>query len=109
LSTASAWGCKCSVCHEAVYEQSKLESRRIYFAKTFRRWQKESQEAAHRSWFVWTGPELELADRRELSARYVAKVTGRTVAAVQNMRRRIASGDPRLDHAIGKVKTHERH
>lgn len=42
----------------------------------------------------WTGPELELASREDLSASQVASKLGRTLYAVKHMRRKLRD-DPR--------------
>jgi hypothetical protein len=44
---------------------------------------------------VWTGPQLEIAAREDLTAKQVAAMTGRTVYAVYNIRRRLRD-DPKI-------------
>ncbi len=54
------------------------------------------RETAERHHQEWTGVELEIASRPDLTARQVAEILHRTLSAVSNMRRRLASDlDPR--------------
>jgi hypothetical protein len=54
------------------------------------------RETAERHGLEWTGVELEIASRPDLTARQVAAVLHRTLSAVRNMRQRLASDlDPR--------------
>lgn len=109
-STAANWGCRCEICSHAMAARNARnagkwpETRKRVQARVVRRHQQESLATAQRSNYVWSGPELELADRKDLTSRQVAEMTGRTLFAVRRMRRRIATGDPRLDGAIGNVE-----
>lgn len=72
-------------------------------AARHRRWERErvrvlpesrarndrSRESARRHGLMWTGPELEVASREDLSAAQVAAMLGRTLRAVQTMRERM--------------------
>lgn len=49
----------------------------------------------------WTGPELEIAARDDLSARDAAQMLGRTYAAVVNQRRKLRAGDPKKSTLAG--------
>lgn len=51
----------------------------------------------------WTGPELELAARLELSASEVARMLGRTINAVRTVRDGMRRGDPRRDPKISRA------
>jgi hypothetical protein len=54
------------------------------------------RETAERHRQEWTGVELEIASRPDLTARQVAEVLHRTLSAVRNMRQRLNSDlDPR--------------
>lgn len=72
--------CKCEVCMAAGREASM-------------RWQKERNAEllgqAKRHNAQWTGPELEIAAREDLSASQVAEMLGRTLWAVMTMRKRM--------------------
>lgn len=49
----------------------------------------ESVDIARRRGYEWTGPELEIASRAELTSRQVAAMIGRTVYGVETVRRRL--------------------
>lgn len=70
-----------------------------------RRWMDDVHPAAragaHHHGHEWTGAELEVADRRDLSAPEVAAKLGRTVHAVYHVRRRIDARDPRTLSKLG--------
>jgi hypothetical protein len=55
----------------------------------------KSRDTAERHGKQWTGPELELAARPDLTARQVAEMTGRTHHAVKTVRKRLQV-DPRI-------------
>lgn len=52
----------------------------------------------------WTGPELEIAARSDLSTREVAEMLGRTYLAVKQARYLLKIGDPRLSKLAGLNK-----
>lgn len=56
--------------------------------------QAETLPQARRYGYMWTGPELELASRDDLTSKQVALMTGRTLSAVVNVRHRLST-DPR--------------
>lgn len=114
--TASGYrnqGCRCAPCKQAGAKQNKekypdrgkyysgatdetrARSRRYHAAA-----QAKTLEGAGNRYKEWTGPELEIASRRELSAKQVALMLGRTVAAVKNIRRKLTY-DPRKINAAG--------
>lgn len=95
-STYQYWGCRCAECRAA-----KQEALKPYKNKSFYKLQAQSQASASRNGFEWTGPELEIADRRELTAATVAMMLGRTVAAVNSVRSRIDKRDPRTLFLLG--------
>jgi hypothetical protein len=92
-------GCRCDVCRAAndaaneVYSENRLEH--------MRRAQAESLDGAKRHGREWTGPELEVAARKDLSAREVAKTLGRTFAAVNAVRKKLREQDPRTVNLAG--------
>lgn len=55
----------------------------------------ESRAWATRNGQLWTGPEIDTALRRDLSAREVSMLIGRTLAAVNTMRQNCKKEDPR--------------
>lgn len=86
------YACKCDICMTAARERQG-------------RWQRkanaESLERATRHHAQWTGPEMELAARRDLSATGVAAITGRTMWAVRTMRSRL-NREPSLQWLAGQ-------
>lgn len=61
----------------------------------------ETRPVAHHHRHEWTGTELEIADRRDLTAREAALLLGRTAAAVSVMRYKIDKRDPRTLSKLG--------
>jgi hypothetical protein len=110
-------GCRCDQCRKWKRERDRRSRARNpeKASETSRRWRdahpKEQQaivrrnrkkvndklrETAERHGREWTGVELEIASRPDLTARQVAEVLRRTLSAVANMRQRLASDlDPR--------------
>lgn len=60
-----------------------------------------AREKAGRHGYEWTGPELEMVGRRDLTSVELAEKLGRTVLAVQNMRAKINREDPRTLLLLG--------
>lgn len=60
----------------------------------------ETREAAHRSGLQWTGIELELASRDDLTVAAVASMTGRSYEAVVHARRKVRV-DPKWAQVAG--------
>lgn len=96
---------KCAECsrrHSSAYSKRMRETGEEKFMKRARahaaanrdRHQKETVQGATRSGMNWTGIELELVARSDLSARDIAHMTGRTLYAVKHMRRAVKN-DPR--------------
>lgn len=85
------WRCRCDLCCKANGAARQALSRRH---------QDEAKPHARRHYAQWTGPELELASRRDLSTRQVAQMIGRTYWAVQTMRAAL-SKEPGLDQIAG--------
>jgi hypothetical protein len=94
--TASNW--TCGVCgHVCRHRYPRGPERRdakaelLRRSKLIRRKQSRTLEGATNFGKQWTGAELEIASRSELSHREVAAMLGRTFYAVRTMRRRLRS------------------
>jgi hypothetical protein len=97
------WKCRCDAC---------LAAKRAYYAprygdterKRSRRWSRDqndaTREVATNSGKQWTGPELEIAARPDLTSREVALALGRTLAAVSTMRQKLRY-DPKIQNLAG--------
>lgn len=81
-------GCDCEKCAEAM---------RIYLLQRNQRTQDTARAMGKR----WTGPEVEHAIRDDLSIEQIAADLGRTYAAVSNVRKSIAAGEPRYLSLLG--------
>jgi hypothetical protein len=104
-------GCRCETCAESfrVYRAANPEKRYHVrhpeeAAEANRRnvtkWQAETLEGATRYGMEWTGPELEVAARSDLTAREAALMIGRTYASVKTMRKKLAA-DPKTIQLAG--------
>jgi hypothetical protein len=125
LSGYSNWGCRCDVCKAAgriqnngIRERARAgrvdhvrggsnsncpcQNCRSVASVRRKRRNDASRLSAGRNGYEWTGPELELASRADLTAREVAAALGRTVAAVAAIRQRIANGDVKTHRLLGK-------
>jgi predicted transcriptional regulator len=87
-------GCRCSECHKG---------KRSYRTSL----QSETREKATRHGQQWTGPELEIAGREDLTVRQAAARLGRSYASVANMRHKLKV-DPKTIDLAGLVKGHEK-
>lgn len=88
-----AYLCRCEICcaaGAASWQRNPARLRRQPKPAEHRR----IAAQATRGTYTWTGPELELACRRDLTSPEVARMLGRTVAAVQKMRSKLRD-DPR--------------
>jgi len=85
------YNCRCDICREGKRAES---------ADYIRRAQAESLPGAKKRGQEWTGPELELAARKDLTAKQVAAMVGRTVSGVRNVRSRF-SKEPQLRALAG--------
>jgi|SRR5581483_4478948 len=81
-------GCRCEICKSAAKHFNATVRHAIPVA------------SAHRWGYQWTGPELEIASRSDLTAIQVAQMLGRTVSAVQNKRQQLRI-DPRMINLAG--------
>ena len=105
------YGCRCEVCTSAHREDYRRryaadeafrEKMRKRYRENYKDWQQESRQMAERYGEQWTGPELELAARGDLTTRQLAQMLGRTFAAVDAMRNRIRRGDPTANWLAGR-------
>lgn len=98
--TAHAYdeGCRCRACTQAKTVDVDRWRREApdKFEAAINRWKTrqkrmndESRERAHHWHYQWTGPELEIAAREDLTAAEVAALLGRTIAGVRTIRRRL--------------------
>lgn len=62
--------------------------------------QESTLDGAARRGFQWTGPELEVAAREDLTSREVASMLGRTLYGVTQIRRKLGR-DPRKARLAG--------
>lgn len=85
------WGCRCEACTKAHNDRTVHRSN----AKNSR-----SQEWAVKRGQQWTGPELEIALRDDLTAVEAAKILGRSFSAIQHARAR-SRRDPRYIKLAG--------
>jgi hypothetical protein len=85
------WGCRCEVCCAAKEAEN---------AAQFRNSNAASLPGAKKRGQEWTGPELEIAARKELTAKQVAEMLGRTVSGVRNVRTRL-NKEPELRRLAG--------
>jgi len=83
----SGWGCRCAECRRAGNEYRQG----IY---------SETLDGASNHFKKWTGPEMEILERGDLSHREAALLLGRTVWAVQTMRRRLRA-EPKVIQVVG--------
>lgn len=101
--------CRCDVCdtarrqyrREREYERLSASERRKALdslAGTRAKLQARTAATARRRGARWTGPEMQLVARKDLTATEVARMTGRTFHAVSNVRAALRDPDHR-DHA----------
>jgi len=86
-----SWGCRCAVCRKETfcYQNSKLRERNDL-----------ARRRAGRHHYQWTGPELEVASREDLTMAEIATLLGRTIYAVRHKRRALRI-DPRAINLAG--------
>lgn len=94
-----SWGCHCDACRTAAGAGRRPRTRRET-PWTYKRVQDETADHAHRRGYQWTGPELELASRDDLTSSEVARMLGRTYSAVKNKRAALKR-DPRATDLAG--------
>lgn len=107
IKTAQNWGCSCPTCSGEIrdmnigYRGKYKETHARHNARTLNRKQAETLEGATRWGQVWTGPELELAMREDLTAKEVALALRRSYHAVVQARKRIHAGEPKFVALLG--------
>lgn len=84
-------GCRCEECTKAKTDASKDRHRKK---------NERTMLQAHNRGKHWTGPELDIAMRDDLTAAEAAAMLGRTYAAVMQARNRCKS-DPKWQRVIG--------
>lgn len=89
-----SWGCRCDTCAKA-----QAKNNHAYYNSS----QAVTLPQARNNGKQWTGPELELASRDDLTANEVAAILGRTFAAVHATRKRIKK-DPKYVDLAGVAR-----
>lgn len=84
--TAYSAGCRCDVC---------VETYKRLAATRWQRMNRATQEGAHRKGYEWTGPELEVLTRCDLTQPQKAAMLGRTLAGVVRQMGLIRLGERR--------------
>ena len=132
-ATSSNWGCKCVICSEGTRLRNADTYQRVLrgeivherggsipgcpcgtcrssLTRKMKANNDLSRTAAHHNGYVWTGPELEIASRSDLTIAEIAGMLGRTFAAVAT-RRQLLQVDPRqyalLGAASASTKTND--
>jgi hypothetical protein len=101
----NSWGCRCGECRKAIRGRKGpgvpgfLQARTKHNAGV----QASTLEQARNRYKQWTGPELEIAGRADLSHQDVALMLGRTYSAVRNIRQKMEY-DPRKQNLAGLPK-----
>lgn len=89
------FGCRCAVCCAALDEA--LVKLRRYRAAV----QARTLDVAARNGHQWTGPELEIASRADLTPEQAALMLGRTHRAVETVRTRMKRQEPKIMRLLG--------
>jgi hypothetical protein len=84
-------GCRCEECTRAKTDRTTRRKKRVNDG---------TQDSAVNRRKPWTGPELEIATRDDLTAAEAAKMLGRSYAAVMMARHRCAN-DPKWGKVLG--------
>lgn len=95
---------RCPLCNAAAvrrWEKGNLERRRRNRTSSRRRAQNATADRAVNSGKEWTGPELEVAARVDLTSAEAAVLLGRTVYGVMTVRHRMKF-DPRVAYLAGQ-------
>lgn len=61
----------------------------------------DTRSQARRNGYQWTGPELEIVAREDLTVKQAALMLGRTFYAVETQRKKLRSGDPKTTRLAG--------
>ena len=85
---------------DAGYRQRYQANANVLSRAHYARKQIETSASATKNYYEWTGPELEIVAREDLTARAAPLMLGRTAAAVQ-MQRHLLRVDPRKINLAG--------
>lgn len=91
VSGYNAFGCRCDICTKAAADY-QTAARQRGSCPPFSGVNRNKE---------WTGPELEMAMRTDLTLRQIAEALGRSREAVSAARRRINRGEPRWTRLLG--------
>lgn len=98
----------CDVREVIAYQRERASEDAEYAAKQKRRtrnkdhrWQQRTLEQAKNRGKEWTGPELELLSRDDLTRREMAEMLGRTYYAVSEAKRKLNRDDPKFKRLAG--------
>lgn len=103
------WLCRCAACLEGEYNaRVPLSARRVQKkkaseARLYMERRNRTADRAKRQRQQWTGPELEIASRTDLSITEIALLLGRTYSAVVNVRVKLKR-DPKSIRVAGIAK-----
>ena len=95
------YDCRCEACRQAAAAERSARDAGADGGKYTQRAQDATLAQAKRHGDQWTGPELEIASRKDLTARQVAFMLGRSLSAVRNVRDRLRNDDPKMARIIG--------
>ncbi len=87
------------------YLSEHYEELRPAMQANYRARQDQTSAVAHRKGLYWTGPEVELVDRDDMTLSEMAVMLGRTYAAVVEMRSKLRRGDPKALGLVGRWET----
>lgn len=90
----------CIACVRAYHAAWRKKNHR---RSTFRVDQGETLGRATHNWEDWTGPQVEIAIREDLTAKEAALMLGRTLSAVMHIRR-LHKVDPRKQSLAGVIR-----
>lgn len=108
------YGCRCKVCADS-YKAWRAENPDKQYhvthpeeaAEATRRkvadWQRQTLESATRYGLQWTGPELEVASRTDLTATEIALMLGRSYSSVKTIRKKLRA-DPKTINLAGVAR-----
>ena len=98
LNGYAGWMCRCEICCAAHNAYTEANRSRIY--ANLQRRHAHAIEGAVNHGKVWTGAEMEVASRPDLTDSDVAEMLGRSIWAVINVRQRMRS-EPKYQRVLG--------
>lgn len=103
-TTTNGWHPTCRRCIGVEYRQRrpKVEVVAGWRSDYVRTQQSRFPGGIERNGLIWTGPEVELCSRTDLSAREVAGMLGRSIFAVRRQRALLKAEEPRALHLLGQ-------